>query len=186
VPIVPSDIVEMLDLTAKLLIEPRKLVTMETITTTMDAQASANLNAVMDSLVELKSVILELEMPTLLTNVNSTAELPDVVMVMLISMKSVIMLPQDHLLLPAETTANSHTVVMLLSTQSLERNVIKALPETQILLRLDVQLDAPKTLVEPSDQQQQVILIELWPAQDVSTLMLDLPLDHHAWDLFNG
>jgi hypothetical protein len=159
---------------------------METTMIMMDAQVSAKSNVVMDLSLELKSVILELEMPTLPTNANLTAELPDVVMVMLTSMRSVIMLPQDHLLLPAETTANSHTVVTLSSTQFTERNAIKDLPETQILLPLDVQLDVLKILVEPSDQQQLVILTVLWPVQDVSTLMSVLPLDHHAVDLSNG
>jgi hypothetical protein len=176
----------MLDLTAKLLIELRNLVMMETIMITTDAQAFANSNVVMDLSLELKSAILEQEMPTQPTNANLTADLPDVVMVMLTSMKSVIMLPQGHLLLPVEITANSHTVVMLSLTQSTERNAIKDLPETQILLPLDVQLDALKTLVEPSDQQQLVILTVLWPVQDVSILMSVPPPDHHAVDLSNG
>jgi hypothetical protein len=153
---------------------------------TMDAQVSANSNVVMDLSLDLKSVILELEMPTLPTNANSTADLLDVVMVMLTSMKSVTMLPQDHLLLPAETTANSHTVVTPSLIQFTERNAIKDLLETPMLLPLDVQPDAPKTLVEPSDQHQLVILTVLWPVQDVSTHMLDLPPDHHAVDLSNG
>lgn len=46
--IVPSNDVEMENSTTKLLIEPRKLVMMETMLITMDAQVSANLNVVMD------------------------------------------------------------------------------------------------------------------------------------------
>jgi len=184
--IVPSDSVEMEDSTAKSLIVPRNLVMMETIMITMDVQVSANLNVVMDLSLELKSVILELEMPMLPTNVSSTADLPDVVMDMLTSMKNVTMLLQDLLLLLAETTANSHTVVMPSLTQSTERNVIRDFPETLILPPLDALLDVPKTLAEPSDQLQLVILTVLWPVQDVSTHMLDLPPDHHAVDQSNG
>jgi hypothetical protein len=40
--------------------------------------------------------------------------------------------------------------------------------------------------VEPSDQQQLVILTVLWPVQDVFTLMSVLPPDHHAVDQSNG
>lgn len=119
------------------------------------------------------------------TNANSTADFQDAVMDMLILMKSVTMLPQDHHLPPAETIANSHTVEMAPSTLSLERN---ATPETITMISpaLDVQPAVLKTLVDISDLLQLVTSIELLPAQDAFMDMLDLQPDLLAQDLFNG
>jgi hypothetical protein len=94
----------------KLLIEPRNLVMMETMLITMDAQASANLNVVMDGSLALRNVIWVPTMPTLPISANSTADSQDAVMDMLTSMKSVTMLPLDLLLLPAEILVKHHTV----------------------------------------------------------------------------
>lgn len=124
---------------------------MQTTTIMTVAPALANLNVVMVLLLDLRSVILELTMPTLPTNVKPPAEFPGVVMDLSTSMKSVIMLLPVNLLLPVEITANSHTAVMELLTLSLERNVTLDSPETLISQQLDVQLDAHSTLAEPSD-----------------------------------
>jgi hypothetical protein len=159
---------------------------METTLIMMDAQAFAKLNVVMDSSLDLRSVIWDLSMPTLLTNANSTARLPNVVMDMLILLRNVIMLLLDLPLLPAEATANSHTVVTQSSMQSTEKIVITDFLETMISQALDAQLDAHKTLVDMFQLEMLVISTELWPAQDVSMLTSDLLLDPPAVVLSNG
>lgn len=183
--IVPSENAVMENLTTKLLIEPRKLVMMEISLTTMDAQASAKLNVVMDGLPELRNVIWELTMPTLPTSANSTADSQDVVMDTLISMRNVTQLPQVTALPLADLTVRPHTVVMESLMPPEVKNVMLVLTTT-ISQQLDVPLVAHKTLVEPSDPQTLETSIEPWPAQDAFTHMLDLPPDHHAQDPSNG
>jgi hypothetical protein len=174
------------DSTLKSLTEPRKLVMTETIMTTMDVQAPANLNAVMVSSLVLKNAILVPTMPTLPINVRPTAELPDVVMDLRIIMRNAIMLHLDNLLPLAETTVSSLTVEMESLTLSMAKSVMLDLQETLILPQLDVLLDVPSTPAVPSDPQQLVISTEPWLAQVVSMPMLVLLLDLHAVDLFNG
>jgi len=105
---------------------------------------------------------------------------------MSISMRSVIMLHPDNLLLPAETTANFHTVATVSLTPFTERNVTLDSQETQISPQLDVLLDAHKILAVPSDPPLLATSTEPWLALDVSILTSGLQLDHHAVDLFNG
>jgi hypothetical protein len=149
------------------------------------AQAPANWNVVMDLLLDLRNVIWVLPMPTQPINANSLARPPNVVMDLLIPLRNVIMLPPDPLLLHAETTANSHTVVMLSSTPFMVRIVMLDFQETMISQAPDVQPDAHKTHVD-TPLQLEVISTEPWLAQDVSMPMLVQPPAHHAVDLFNG
>jgi hypothetical protein len=171
--------------TIKLLIEPRKLVTMETTMITMDVQALAKSNVEMVLLLDPKSAIWEQIMAMPPTNVNSTPDSQDAVMDMLTLMKSATMLLQDHLLPLAETTANSHIVVMELSTLFSERNVMLE-TTTMILQALDAQLVAPKTLVDIIAHLQMVTSTEPLPVQDVSMVILDHQQDLLAQDLSNG
>jgi len=152
---------------------------METIMIMMGAQAYANLNVVMDGSLELRNVIWVLTMPTLPTNANSPASSQDAVMDMLTLMRNVIMLHLDPLLLLAEIPVQHLTVEMELSMLSSVKNVIQDLT-IMISHPLGVQLDAHKTLVEPSDPPPLGILIEQWPAPDVSTHTWVLPPDLHA------
>jgi len=167
-------------------IEPKKVVMTTTTSITMDVQALVKLNVVMVLLQEAKNVISVPTMPTLLTDANSLAESHDAVMDSRTSMKNVIMPLPVNLLQHAETTVNSPTVEMKSLIVFMEKNVTLDLLETQILPLLDALPDVPSTLVEPSAPPLLVILTELWPVPDVSILMLDLPLDPPAVDLFNG
>jgi len=173
-------------LITKLLTEPRNNAMMETPMTMTDAQAHANWNVVMDLLLELKSVIWEPTMLMLPTNVNLPARPLNAVMDMLITLRNVIMLPLVHLLQLAETTANSHTVETILSMLFMERIVITVSLETTIFLPVDVQLVAPKILVDMSDLLQLETSTEPWPVQDAFMPMLVPPLVPHAVDPSNG
>jgi hypothetical protein len=173
-------------LTTKLLTETRNLAMMETLLITTVAHLSARLNVVMDLSLDLRNVIWELPMLMPPTNVRPTAKPPNVVMDMLTSMRNATMLPQELEPPNAEPTANCLTVETELLTQSMENNVMLDLPETLISHQLDAQQDVPSILAHMSEQLELETSTEPWPAPDASIPTLDLPLDHHAQDPFNG
>lgn len=173
-------------MTTKSLTETRNLAMMETTLITTVAHLSAKLNVVMDSSLDLRNVIWELPMLMPPTNVKLTAKPPNAVMDMLTSMRNVTMLPQELEPQNAEPTANYLTVETELLTQSMVNNAILDLPETLISHQLDAPADVLLTLAHMSELLQLETSTEPWPALDVSTLTLDLPLDHPALDQSNG